>query len=40
MVALFGAGNDIFVPGVGYDVRYGLEDAYLAGTAPFPAYLV
>ena len=38
MVALFGAGNDIFIPGVGYDVRYGLEDAYLAGSSlPFPA---
>lgn len=38
MVALFGAGNDIFVPGTGYNVRYGLEDAYLAGAAlPFPA---
>lgn len=38
MVALFGAGNDIFIPGVGYDVRYGLEDAFLAGGAlPFPA---
>ena len=38
MVALFGAGNDIFVPGTGYNVRYGLEDAYLAGASlPFPA---
>jgi hypothetical protein len=27
-VALFGNQNEVFIPGVGFDVRYGLEDAY------------
>ena len=38
MVLLFGAGNRVFTPGVGYGVRFALDDAYLAGSdLPFPA---
>ncbi|MBV72333.1 MAG: hypothetical protein CMH52_13495 [Myxococcales bacterium] len=38
MVTLFGAGNDVFAPGVGYGVRFALDDAYIAGAdLPFPA---
>ena len=38
MVMLFGAGNKVFSPGVGYGVRFALDDAYAAGTdLAFPA---
>ena len=33
----FGAVNDIFVPGIGYDMRWGLEDAYRKDTT-LPAF--
>ncbi len=33
----FGAINDLFVPGLGYDIRWGLEDAYRQG-AELPAF--
>ncbi|MCA9538639.1 MAG: CehA/McbA family metallohydrolase [Myxococcales bacterium] len=38
-VLLFGAGNKVFSPGAGYDVRFALEDAYAegAGRFTFPA---
>ncbi len=33
-VALFGGGNQVFLPGYGYDLRFALEDSYaLAGEA-------
>ena len=35
---LFGAGNQAFAPGAGYDIQYSLEDSYAAGgDLPFPA---
>lgn len=37
-VLLFGAGNHVFSPGFGYDIRFSLEDAYVQGEGlPFPA---
>lgn len=37
-VLLFGAGNKVFSPGFGYDIRFSLDDAYAAGgELPFPA---
>ncbi len=33
----FGAANNLFVPGIGYDIRWGLEDAYRQG-AQLPAF--
>lgn len=37
-VLLFGAGNKVFSPGYGYDIRFSLDDAYAAGAGlPFPA---
>ncbi len=37
-VLLFGAGNKAFAPGVGYDIRFALEDSYdFEGELPFPA---
>jgi hypothetical protein len=35
-VALFGNKNEVFIPGIGFDLRYGLEDAYKA-PADLPA---
>ncbi len=35
-VLLFGAGNEVFAPGYGYDVRFALEDSF-AAQLPFPA---
>lgn len=35
-VVLFGAGNDVFAPGVGYDIRFALEESYQT-PVPFPA---
>jgi hypothetical protein len=36
-VALFGATSDVFIPGVGFDVRFGLQDAY-ARNIQWPAF--
>jgi len=37
-VLLFGGGNDVFSPGSGFDIRFGLEDSYAAGSdLSFPA---
>lgn len=37
-VLLFGAGNKVFSPGFGYDIRFSLDDAYAEGSGlPFPA---
>ena len=36
-VTLFGAGNHVFAPGFGYDIRFSLEEAFEA-TLPFPAF--
>ena len=37
-VALFGAGNQVFAPGFGFDIRFSLEDRYaLAGQAGDPS---
>ncbi len=36
-VALFGATNKVFIPGVGFDLRFGLEDAYKR-KVDFPAF--
>ena len=35
-VMLFGAGNNVFAPGHGYNIKFGLEDSYQA-ELPFPA---
>jgi hypothetical protein len=37
-VLLFGAGNEAFAPGFGYDVRFSLDESYANGAGlPFPA---
>jgi hypothetical protein len=36
-VALFGATNKVFIPGVGFDLRFGLQDAY-ARKVDFPGF--
>jgi hypothetical protein len=36
-VILFGAGNDIFAPGAGFDMRFTLEDIWKNPPAPAPA---
>ena len=36
-VALFGATNRVFIPGIGFDLRFGLEEAY-ARKVEFPAF--
>ncbi len=33
----FGAMNDLFVPGIGYDIRFGLEDLYATSDLELPA---
>ncbi len=36
-VALYGATSEVFIPGVGFDLRFGLEDAYNKGI-DWPAF--
>jgi hypothetical protein len=37
-VLLFGAGNEVFAPGFGYDIRFSLDESYAGGAGlPFPA---
>ena len=37
-VLLFGGGNDVFSPGAGFDIRFGLEESYAkGGDLEFPA---
>lgn len=36
-IALFGATSPVFIPGIGFDLRFGLEEAYDKNT-PFPAF--
>ena len=36
-IALFGATSTVWMPGIGYDSRFGLEDSYLKNI-PFPAF--